>query len=89
MLPFFSVNKITNWKVIHIRHPRSCHSGFSIYINDLPLSSSKLTFCLFADDNNIYIQVENLYQLQRGINKELKNVKIWLEVSKLSLNIEV
>ena len=29
---------------------------FLIYINDLPLSSSKLTFYLFADDTNIYYE---------------------------------
>ena len=61
---------------------------FLIYINDLPLSSSKLTFYLFADDTNIYYEAENLYQLQRVISKELKKVKIWLDVNKLSLNID-
>ena len=48
---------------------------FLIYINDLPLSSSKLTFYLFADDTNVYYEAENLYQLQRVINKELKKIK--------------
>ena len=61
---------------------------FLIYINDLPLSSSKLTFYLFSDDTNIYYDAENLYQLQRVINKELKKVKTWLDVNKLSLNID-
>ena len=61
---------------------------FLIYINDLPLSSSKLTFYLFADDTNISYEAENLYQLQRVINKELKIVKTWLDVNKSSLNID-
>ena len=60
---------------------------FLIYINDLPLSSSKLTFYLFADDTNISYESESLDQLESVINRELKKVKLWLEVNKLSLNI--
>ena len=61
---------------------------FLIYINDLPLSSSKLAFYLFADDNNIYCESESLDQLQSVVNRELKKVKMWLDVNKLSLNID-
>ena len=61
---------------------------FLIYINDLPYSSSKLIFYLFADDTNIYCEAENLDLLQRTVNNELKKVKIWLDVNKLSLNID-
>ena len=46
-----------------------------IKINDLPQSSSKLVFYLFADDTNIYFEAENLKILQHIVNKELKNVK--------------
>ena len=60
----------------------------SFTFSDLPLSFSKLSFCLFADDSNIYYEAENLYHLQRVINKELKKVKTWLDVDKLSLNID-
>ena len=49
---------------------------FLIYINDLPLSSSKLTFYLFADDTNIYYESESLDQLESVINRELKKVKL-------------
>ena len=61
---------------------------FLIYINDLPLSSSKLAFYLFADDTNIYCESESLDQLQSVVNRELKKVKMWLDVNKLSLNID-
>ena len=54
---------------------------FLIYINDLPLSSSKLAFYLFADDTNIYCECESLDQLQSAVNRELKKVKMWLERS--------
>ena len=33
---------------------------FLIYINDLPNSSSKLSFYLFADDTNIYLESDSL-----------------------------
>ena len=59
-----------------------------IYINDLPISSSKLSFYLFADDTNIYFETNNLDILQRVVNKELKKVKVWLDVNKLSLKID-
>ena len=61
---------------------------FLIYINDLPLASSKLAFYLFADDTNIYYEAKSLAQLQSVVNKELKKVKLWLYVNKVSLNIE-
>ena len=60
---------------------------FLIYINDLPLSSSKLAFYLFADDTDIYCESESLDQLQSVVNREFKKVKMWLHVNKLSLNI--
>lgn len=59
-----------------------------LYINDLPLSSSKLAFYLFADDTNINYEAESLDQLERIINKRLKKVKTWLDVNKLALNID-
>ena len=51
---------------------------FIIYINDLP-NVSKLSFFLFADD---------IKTVNHIINRELLKVKSWLEVNKLSLNIE-
>ena len=61
---------------------------FLIYINDLPLSSSKLAFYLFADDTNIYYEAYSLDQLQSVVNKEWQKVKMWLDINKLSLNID-
>ena len=61
---------------------------FLIYINDLPNSSPKLSFYLFADDTNIYFESDSLQNLEKVVNKELRQVKKWLDANKLALNIE-
>ena len=61
---------------------------FLIYFKDLPPSSSKLSFYLLADDTTIYFKTNNIDILQRVVNRELKKVKVWLDVNKLSLNID-
>ena len=48
---------------------------FLIYINDLPKSSPKLSFYLFADDTNIYFESDSLKNLEKVVNKELRQVK--------------
>ena len=39
---------------------------FLIYINDLPNVSKLLSFCLFADDTNIYCKSHDLVHLQKS-----------------------
>ena len=41
---------------------------FIVYINDLPNSSSKLSFYLFTDDTNIYFEPHSLSILQKVVN---------------------
>ena len=60
---------------------------FLLYINDLP-ESTTLNLLSFADDTTLYISGNNLRTLTENINKELKNVYIWLCENKLSLNID-
>ena len=60
---------------------------FLIYINDLPNISKTLKFFLFADDTNIYYEADNLKDLERIVNKELKWLHHWLSVNRLALNI--
>ena len=45
---------------------------FLLYVNDLPNTSSLLTFHLFADDTNIYYSCKNLDDLESKLNHELK-----------------
>ena len=61
---------------------------FLIYINDLPSISNKLEFFLFADDTNIYYESNDLTNLEKTINKELKKLYQWLCSNRLALNID-
>ena len=61
---------------------------FLIYINDIPNTSSKFAFYLFADDTSIYFESGNLEQLQEVVNSELKHIKKWLDANKLALNVD-
>ena len=60
---------------------------FLIYINDLPNVSKILNFYLFADDTNIYHEADNVKDLERAVNKELKWLNQWPSVNCLALNI--
>ena len=71
---------------------------FIIYMNDIHNASSKFHAILFADDTNLTstlcsfdVNIDNncnSLQLSTNINKELKNIQIWLEINKLSLNVK-
>ena len=52
----------------------------------LPNCSSLLTFRIFADDTNVFASARDLKTLEQLINTELKNVKIWCDANKLSIN---
>ena len=61
---------------------------FLLYINDLPNISNVLNFYLFADDTNIYYESDSLNDLEKTINKELNKLYLWLNVNRLSLNLD-
>ena len=71
---------------------------FIIYTNDIHNASSKFHAILFVDDTNLIstlcsfdVNIDNKcnsLQLSTNINKELKNIQIWLEINKLSLNVK-
>ena len=48
---------------------------FLIYVNDLPNVSKIMQFYLFADDTSIYFDSDNLFNLQKIVNRELKKVE--------------
>ena len=61
---------------------------FLIFIDELPLSTRKLSFYLFADDTNIYFESDSLSKLEQVVNKELNKVKKRFDTNKLALNID-
>ena len=54
----------------------------------LPNISNVLDFYLFADDINIYYESDSLQDLEKTINKELHKLYLWLNVNRLSFNID-
>ena len=60
---------------------------FLIYVNDLPNISEKLRFFLFADDTNIYYDSEDLIELEKTVNHELRKLSQWLNINRLALNV--
>ena len=61
---------------------------FLIYINDIARVSKLLFFLLFADDTNIFITGKDINTITHTLNQELKKLLIWLQVNKLSINID-
>ena len=60
---------------------------FLLYVNDLPNTSSLLTFHLFADDTNRYFSSKNLSHLEANLNHELKSVAEWMKCNRLPPSI--
>ena len=60
---------------------------FLIFITDLPSVSKFLTFYLFADDTNIYFESPELSKIEKVVNRELGEVRKWLEANRLALNV--
>ena len=61
---------------------------FLLNINDICSCSSRLGFCLFADDTNLLYSHKNLKTREKIVNDELANVYNWLTSNKLSLNLK-
>ena len=63
---------------------------FSILINDIVNSSNKFSFLMYADDTTIYFNLEDFPAIHREheINKELEKLNIWLQLNKLTLNVD-
>ena len=59
---------------------------FLLYINDLPNSSKKLSFRIFADDTNI--TGSNPNEVEFPMNEETKLVLKYCSINKLSVNFK-
>ena len=60
---------------------------FLIYINDLPPAVQKSTVSMYADDTSLCYQSSDIIELNEAINNDLKQLDIWLQCNKLSLNV--
>ena len=60
---------------------------FLMYINDLPNSSEKLCFKIFAHDTNIFASARYLKSLEHSMNSELAKVRKWCYINKLAINM--
>ena len=60
---------------------------FLLYINDMHTVCKKSFMLLFADDTNIFISGESVYDIVNTMNSELQILSSWFKLNKLSLNI--
>ena len=49
--------------------------------------SKVMQFYLFADDTSVHYDSDNLINLQKIVNRELKKIKKWFDANRLALNI--
>ena len=86
-----SVNRhMSDLRAVSCGVPQGSNLGpllFLIYINDLPNCLNAASPRMFADDTNISFAAPTLSELENVLNRELRNVNLWLKVNKLSLNI--
>lgn len=89
-MQFTSINDIySSHQYINCGVPQDSVLGlvlFLLYTNDLPCSSNKLNFLLFADDTTIYVQGHDPLASLDTLNQELTHVSDWITCNKLSLN---
>ena len=61
--------------------------SFSLYINDLPPAVQTSTVSMYADDTSLCYQSSDINELNETINNDFKQLDIWLQGNKLSLNV--
>ena len=61
---------------------------FNVYVNDLPNVSDKVEFVLFADDSNFMLSSPIPKELEKSLNRELRDIKDYFDSNGLSINTE-
>ena len=59
---------------------------FILYVNDM-YSAVNCDLILYADDSALIVSGENVDDIGKELERELKSVSVWLEVNKLSLHL--
>ena len=81
----------SSMKTIYCGVPKGSIFGpilFLLYINDLSNVCKNTGPFSFADDSNLFNSDKDPQNLESQLNKELKNVYMWLKINQLSLNIK-
>lgn len=60
---------------------------FILYINEICKVSNLLKYILFADDTNLYCSGKSLEWPMNTVEREIKVLKTWFDINKLSLNL--
>ena len=60
---------------------------FLVYINDLHLGLKNSKVNMHADDITICFSFGSIADINKAINADLEDLKIWLKTNKLSLNV--
>ena len=86
------INQITSdSKTITFGVPQGSFLGplvFLIYINDIFLTTPKVSFHLLAEDTCIFRSNKNYKKLEDEINTSLDNITNWLKANKLMINVK-
>ena len=59
---------------------------FTLYINDMPNCSNKLSYRIFADDTNVFYSNSSINEIKRVMNEELNHIFQYCMINKLSIN---
>ena len=83
----------SNLKYIKTGVPQGSILGpllFSIYNNDLVITSNTIKFHMYADDTIVYFNLEefSIDTLESDVTNELNKISTWLRQNRLSLNTE-
>ena len=61
---------------------------FLLYVNDISNVSDLLFTTLFADDTNLFLEGTDIDAMCTTMNSEMEKLCVWLNVNKLSLNVD-
>ena len=90
---YVSINGVNSvHKHVNCGVPRGSILGpllFVIYINDLPNSSSKFKFVLYADDIALLYRGSNMYNMIQDMTNELHKLISWFNTNKHPLNTDI